>query len=77
MLCNVVVFPSAEPDSVDSGRSGGGVVRQEEAVGCGGAGSHRERIQTGTGGQTLLSTGIVLIYQLTVNTYKEVIGWGQ
>ncbi len=48
----------AEPVSVQYGRFGGGVVRQEEAVGSGGTGSHREWIQTSSRAQTLIPTGI-------------------
>lgn len=48
----------AEPVSVQCGRFGGGVVRQEEAVGSGGTGSYREWIQTGSRAQALIPTGI-------------------
>lgn len=58
-LCHCLSSLSpAEPDSVQCGRFGGGAVRQEEAVGSGGTGSYRERLQTGSRAQTLVPTGI-------------------
>lgn len=52
----------AEPVSVRCGRSGGGDIREEEAVGSGGAGIYREWIQTGCRAQTLVSTGISCLF---------------
>lgn len=51
------LLPAAEPVPVGCSRAGGGVVRPEEAVGGGGADSHREWIQTGCGAQTLVPSG--------------------